>query len=1229
MLCSFCKKGAPTLVTHHLCNCCLENLRYSPKSPTAVVPTAADDDTTAGVRIQCDICLEEFQDDQLEQHQDVCMPRVALRCNVCEQDYLTQEGLWNHLDLHEITDDKKELHYKERRSQHVLHRCELCNDQRGYQESSYWRHVHEDHDGFFLRCSECGDCFRSRKLRTEHSLKRCQAREQAVPSDFEQHKVVSGFNENNLSVNKPDKIPDADPLEQTGLPLPNAVAQEIQNEKENVPSDDSSTAVEATSHGDNPDPITDTTCLTCGKDCKNLFILNRHTDTVHRKMTCEICDTELVGSNQYRYHKLRYHSEPFYKCNECQKQFYRLGTFRRHMVSHSTAKRYKCNLCHQKFKGLEYLEMHRMRIHRIMPPSDAPSSVSQNPVDGTVQQPRQGTVEDTLGVVCDICKLPFASKAELKVHENVKHGVPRYKCPHCPEMFRQRKTFDSHLAKHVGIDKRGKKRTMKVVGRTFATTRCAECNNKDYRTAKGLTRHVDACHAPMTCPICGVVSLGRGRSQYHKLVCHTDPTYFCPHCSKKFHVRMALRTHLRQHNDIREEDIPDFRYERKQFDQMYKLKETSTVEQETEDSNSQTGEDDEKIVEPQKSQKKPRSATSCRECFGEYYSKKALNNHIYLRHTPIVCKICGITSSGTQKANHHERTKHSDQPQQCPRCPRKFQAKSDLCRHLEIHTRREKIANQQNISNSNEIEIGDVAKSEAIHHSDSERAANLEELVLGYPDPDPDQQDQISPSTEAIDKQTNQADTMYTKDDQEDSCDSQTESFSEVAEQESENQMLENQAEKLPCQHCDKSFDNSQSHILHVKQNHTLCNCKICGATIAGMNNLNYHELIYHSEAKFKCSYCPKSFHLSSTHRYHEDWHSKLTTTNHEPPPDSESEVSIHNIKTECPSSPQAADESNSSCNESITFEDLLIKIESTSEQPNPSENFDVVGESSSPKPSGKKPADRNFAGKKPCTICKKWFKKSILSSHIKCTHELCKCAVCGEEVTGTNQLKYHELVTHAEPKLECSYCSKKFHLQAFLNRHLKKHLNIPMYNPVSPPKPNSDPESADEASCSDELLTAMKEKTTLPKPNLEKSGRRVARETSVGKRSEPKRSKKKSSPKKSAGDFSCPHCPKSFKIERSFTLHVRYTHELYKCDVCGITLVGWNQLKYHELKVHSEPRFKCSYCSKQFHVKSAYTRHEVWHSKKARPASPDSDSNLSVHESVVGIKSEIEDGTV
>lgn len=124
------------------------------------------------------------------------------------------------------------------------------------------------------------------------------------------------------------------------------------------------------------------------------------------------------------------------------------------------------------------------------------------------------------------------------------------------------------------------------------------------------------------------------------------------------------------------------------------------------------------------------------------------------------------------------------------------------------------------------------------------------------------------------------------------------------------------------------------------------------------------------------------------------------------------------------------------------------------------------------------------------------------------------------------------------------------------------------MYNPVSPPKPDSDPESADEASCSDDLIIAMKEKTTLPKPNLKETSRRSARETPVGKRSEPKRSKKKPSPKKSAGDFSCPHCTKSFKIERSFTLHVRYTHELYKCDVCGITLVGWNQLKYHEVRV-------------------------------------------------------------
>ncbi|XP_065088640.1 zinc finger protein 91-like [Ochlerotatus camptorhynchus] len=65
-----------------------------------------------------------------------------------------------------------------------LHQCILCNDQHVYSECSYWKHVHDVHDGFFLRCSDCGENFRSEKLKIDHTFSNCNARNQTVPADF-------------------------------------------------------------------------------------------------------------------------------------------------------------------------------------------------------------------------------------------------------------------------------------------------------------------------------------------------------------------------------------------------------------------------------------------------------------------------------------------------------------------------------------------------------------------------------------------------------------------------------------------------------------------------------------------------------------------------------------------------------------------------------------------------------------------------------------------------------------------------------------------------------------------------------------------------------------------------------------------------------------------------------------------------------------------------------------
>lgn len=54
------------------------------------------------VREECDICLEKVLKNDLEQHREMCSPRIVYHCAICSDDYLSKEGLWNHLDLHEV-----------------------------------------------------------------------------------------------------------------------------------------------------------------------------------------------------------------------------------------------------------------------------------------------------------------------------------------------------------------------------------------------------------------------------------------------------------------------------------------------------------------------------------------------------------------------------------------------------------------------------------------------------------------------------------------------------------------------------------------------------------------------------------------------------------------------------------------------------------------------------------------------------------------------------------------------------------------------------------------------------------------------------------------------------------------------------------------------------------------------------------------------------------------------
>ncbi|EAT42948.1 AAEL005566-PA [Aedes aegypti] len=126
------------------------------------------------------------------------------RCTFCNQDYVNREGMWNHLDSHDIADVGKSLHCKEIIVCYDLHECLICNDKQGYSEDMFSVHIQEAHNGFYLRCSSCNELFRSEEQKSEHVSNHCKAAcvpnmDTAVNDDIRQHANVT--NQSEVSTN--------------------------------------------------------------------------------------------------------------------------------------------------------------------------------------------------------------------------------------------------------------------------------------------------------------------------------------------------------------------------------------------------------------------------------------------------------------------------------------------------------------------------------------------------------------------------------------------------------------------------------------------------------------------------------------------------------------------------------------------------------------------------------------------------------------------------------------------------------------------------------------------------------------------------------------------------------------------------------------------------------------------------------------------------------------------
>ncbi|XP_065088618.1 zinc finger protein 729-like isoform X2 [Ochlerotatus camptorhynchus] len=523
--------------------------------------------------IECEICLEEYQEGDLELHREMCVLRLMFRCSLCHGDYVSKEGLWNHLDLHEIADESKELHYQEIKAKHKLHQCVLCNDQRAYSESLYWKHVHDVHDGFFVRCSDCGENFRSEKLKSDHVFSHCKARDQTVASDFiaPEEKPVPMIVGNTTS--------DADHLKLS-------LGEQSSNANEDLK---------------NVGPCTK--CSHCGIEESSAFTLARHILIHHEAVACDLCGITLPSLSQALQHKSTKHKTVTFKCSHCLMQFTGRMHFKNH-VSKCEKKTVPCEICGKMYENV-ISSQHRRNGCRVykMSKEQKQNNSETSPLGKSQTKcyycneefPSPGQFYRHLQICheltkCEICGITILGISANRYHKIQSHTEPKYECPTCGTKFHRKTKYDAHwllceqgmhscklcdrMFKRMGTLNRHtmlyhpdesslENLQMEIIaGETTISARDDQgqstvnpsskdddsnsqlnelsldnLNDDDSMDSQGIDKESERCK------ICGDIFPSYKQVNYHMLIKHMEGKLQCPHCPKKFHFKERLQKH--------------------------------------------------------------------------------------------------------------------------------------------------------------------------------------------------------------------------------------------------------------------------------------------------------------------------------------------------------------------------------------------------------------------------------------------------------------------------------------------------------------------------------------------------------------------------------------------------------------------------------------------------------------------------------------------------------------
>uniref|UniRef100_A0A8D8K024 Zinc finger protein 510 n=1 Tax=Culex pipiens TaxID=7175 RepID=A0A8D8K024_CULPI len=142
---------------------------------------------------------------------------------------------------------------------------------------------------------------------------------------------------------------------------------------------------------------------------------------------------------------------------------------------------------------------------------------------------------------CSTCNRSFESKVSLHVHLNYcdsskTEAIRTFSCTVCSADFMCRESLTGHLNKHKGI-------------KPFQCSK-PSCTKTFYSRVEWRHHELSCGASPFVCALCGVTIKSYSAFKAHKAK-HTERTFPCPNCEKKFPSRTHLRKHQTVHTNAR------------------------------------------------------------------------------------------------------------------------------------------------------------------------------------------------------------------------------------------------------------------------------------------------------------------------------------------------------------------------------------------------------------------------------------------------------------------------------------------------------------------------------------------------------------------------------------------------------------------------------------------------------------------------------------------------------